>query len=137
MSLFLNSLQDIEITLHTHYTHYAASHRNSSFHFRFQKRIRKTKIKMLEKKKLATDKGNLFGVLLIDFSKAFDCLSHHILLAKLHACSLSALKLINSYLENKKQRNEIDSTYSSWWEKILFRAPQGSIVGSLLFNFSE
>ena len=92
---------------------------------------------MLEKKKLATDKGNLFGVLLIDFSKAFDCLSHHLLLAKLHACSLSALKLIHSYLENKKQRNEIDSTYSSWWEKILFRAPQGSIVGSLLFNFSE
>ena len=58
-----------------------------------------------------------------------------ILLAKLHAYefSLSALKLINSYLKNRKQRTKIDSTYSSW-EEILFGIPQGSILGPLLFN---
>ena len=58
---------------------------------------------MIEKWKSAVDKGKSFGALLTDLSKAFDCLSHDLLLAKLHAYgfSLSALKLIHSYLKNK------------------------------------
>ena len=58
---------------------------------------------MLEKWKSAVDKGKSFGALLTDLSKAFDCLSHDLLLAKLHAYgfSLSALKLIHSYLKSK------------------------------------
>ena len=58
---------------------------------------------MLEKWKSAVDKGKSFGALLTDLSKAFDCLSHDLLLAKLHAYgfSLLALKLIHSYLKNK------------------------------------
>ena len=92
-------------------------------------------LKMLEKWKSAVDRGKSFGVLLTDLSKAFDCLSHDLLLAKLHAYgfSLSALKLIHSYLKNRKQRTKIDSTYSTW-EEILFGVLQGSILGPLLFN---
>ena len=58
---------------------------------------------MLEKWKSAVDKGKSFGALLTDLSKTFDCLSHDLLLAKLHAYgfSPSALKLIHSYLKNK------------------------------------
>ena len=58
---------------------------------------------MLEKWKSAVDKGKSFGALLTDLSKAFDCLSHDLLLAKLHAYgfSLSSLKLTYSYLKNK------------------------------------
>ena len=58
---------------------------------------------MIEKWKSAVDKGKSFGALLTDLSKAFDCLSHDLLLAKLHAYgfSLSTLKLIHSYLKNK------------------------------------
>ena len=61
-------------------------------------------LKMLEKWKSAVDKEKSFGTLLKYLSKAFDCLSHDLLLAKLHACgfSLSALKLIHSYLKNKE-----------------------------------
>ena len=72
-------------------------------------------LKMLEKWKSAVDKEKSFGTLLKYLSKAFDCLSHDLLLAKLHTCgfSLSALKLIHSYLKNKKQRTIIDSTYGS------------------------
>ena len=44
-----------------------------------------------------------------------------------------ALKLIHSYLKNRKQRTKIGSTYSPW-EEILFRVPQGSTLGPLLFN---
>ena len=62
-------------------------------------------------------------------------LSHELLIAKLDAYGFekNALKLVNSYLANRKQRAKINSKHSSWSE-ILFGVPQGSILGSLLFN---
>ena len=70
-----------------------------------------------------------------DLSKAFDCLSHEFLIAKLHAYgfNLNALRLVHSYLINRKQRTTINTKYSSR-EEILFGVPQGSILGPLLFN---
>ena len=47
--------------------------------------------------------------------------------------SLSALKLIHSYLKNRKERTKIDSTFCSWKE-ILFGVPHGPILRPLLFN---
>ena len=80
---------------------------------------------MLKKWKLAVDKGKYFGALLTDLSKAFDCISHELILAKLHAYgfSLRALRLIHSYLTNRKQRTRLNGNYSSW-EEILFGVPQ-------------
>ena len=88
---------------------------------------------MLEKWKSAVDKGKSFGALLTDLSKAFDCLSHELLLTKLHAYgfSIAALRPIHSYLTNRWQRKNM--SYSSW-EEIVFRVPQGSILGPLLFK---
>ena len=90
---------------------------------------------MLEKWKRVVDNRKVFGIWLTTLSKAFDCLSHELLLAKLNAYgfSISALKLIYSYLANRKQRTKINSIFSSW-EEILFGIPQGSILGPLLFN---
>ena len=70
---------------------------------------------MLEKCKNAVDKGKCFGALQANLSKAFDCLSHKLLIAKLHAYgfNLPTLKLIQSYLSNRKQRTKINATYSS------------------------
>ena len=89
----------------------------------------------LEKWKRSIDNGKMFGALLTDLSKVFDCLDHELLIAKLNAYgfSLTALKLVHSYLSNRKQRTKINSSYSSWLE-IIFGAPQGSILGPLLFN---
>ena len=90
---------------------------------------------MLEKWKSSVDEGSSFGAFLTDLSKAFDCLSHELLIAKLHAYgfSLNASRLAHSYLTNRKQRTKINSKYSSW-EEILFGVPQGYILGALLFN---
>ena len=52
---------------------------------------------MLEKWKNAVDKGKVFSALLTDLSKAFDCLPHELIMAKLNAYgfNLPALKLNN------------------------------------------
>ena len=90
---------------------------------------------MLGTWKKSVDKGKVFGALLPDLSKAFDCLDHELLTAKLNAYgfSLPALRLINDYLSNRKQRTKIENTYSTWLD-IIFGVLQGSMLGPLLFN---
>ena len=92
-------------------------------------------LSMLEKWKSAADNKKVFDALLTDLSKAFDYLSHDLLIAKLNAYGfrMAALRLIQNYLSNRKQTTKINTEYSSW-EKILFGVPQGSILVSLLFN---
>ena len=94
-----------------------------------------TLLPMIEKWRKFLDAGGAFGALLTDLSKAFDCLPHELLIAKLHAYGVDvpSLKLLHSYLTKRKQRVTLNDTYSSWSE-ILFGVPQGSILGPLLFN---
>ena len=92
-------------------------------------------ISLIEKWKKRVDNGGAFGALLTDLSKTFDWLPRELLITKLDAYGFdkSSLKLIHSYLSNKKQRVKINDRYSSWSE-IFFGVPQGSILGPLLFN---
>ena len=89
----------------------------------------------VRKWKRSVDNSKMFGALLTDLSKAFDCLDHKLLISKLNAYGfgLTALKLVHNYLTNRKQQTKINSSYSSLLE-IIFGVPQGSILGPLLFN---
>ena len=81
------------------------------------------------------DKNGYVGTLLMDLSKAYDCLPHDLILAKLEAYGFGkkSLRLIHSYLTKRKQRVKILSSLSEFME-VIFGVPQGSILGPLLFN---
>ena len=89
----------------------------------------------METCKKSIDSGGVAGAVLTDLSKAFDCLNHELLIAKLNAYgfSRSALLFIHSYLTNRKQRVKVNGSFSTWTETLL-GVPQGSVLGPLSFN---
>ena len=69
----------------------------------------------------------------MDLSKAFDCIRHNILIAKLDSCGFfcEALTLIREYLTSEQQR--VNESFSSWRSTIC-GVPQGSVFRPLLFS---
>ena len=92
---------------------------------------------MVEKRKEALDKGGLGGILLMDLSKAFDCIKHDLLISKLAAYGFDShtLSFVFSYLNERKQRTKIHNSYNPY-AHIACGIPQGSILGLLLFNIN-
>ena len=90
---------------------------------------------MLHNWRIQLDQGRTVAAVLMDLSKAFDCINHDLLIAKMHAYGVSkqAIKLLRNYLSNRRQRVGVDETYSTWLDLIV-GVPQGSILGPLLFN---
>lgn len=82
------------------------------------------------------DKKGIAFLLLLDFSKAFDRVSHAKLLRKLSEnflFSCEAVNLIKSYLTNRKQSVFINGQYSEFID-IASGVPQGSVLGPILFS---
>ena len=89
----------------------------------------------MKKIKKTAHEGGVFGALLSDLSKAFDCIPHDLIIAKSEAYGfyIAALKLIHEYLSNRKQRVKVNDAYRLW-KDIFYGVPQGSILGPLLFD---
>ena len=85
---------------------------------------------MIEKLRKIRDNKGVFT----DLSKAFDCISHELLIAKLNAYrfDIKSLNFILAYFPNRKQKTKIGSSFSGYLN-ILFGVPQDSIFDPLLF----
>ena len=92
---------------------------------------------MLENFKKSVDDGKHFGVLLTDLSKAFNCIDHKLLIAKLfwYRGSPTVLNLVYSYLTNRTQRTKINNSFSRQ-SNTEYGVPQGSVLSPLLFNIN-
>ena len=80
------------------------------------------------------DSKEVTAVLFLDLQKAFDTVSHEILLKKLHHYGIrgNAYHLMKSYLSGRMQRTKIKNVLSDL-ALVLWGVPQGSVLGPLLF----
>ena len=92
-------------------------------------------IRLIENWKLHLDNKKFVGAVLMDLSKAFDCVPHDLLIAKLHAYGFDfeTLVLFFSYLNNRKQGVNVNNNINGFMT-LISGVPQGSILGPILFN---
>ena len=85
--------------------------------------------RLLQKWQKELDSSGIVGTILMDLSKAYDCLPHDLVIAKLEAYGLdtNSLRFIFDYLSCRRQRTKMGSACSNWSE-VLPGIPLGSIL---------
>ena len=91
--------------------------------------------RLIEEWRQGIDQNKYVGAIMMDLSKAFDCIPHDLLIAKLDAYGFDrrSCRLLFSYLKGRRQCVKINGTYSKLLT-LLAGVPQGSILGPVLFN---
>ena len=87
----------------------------------------------------AAEKKKLIAVLLLDQSAAYDLLDHSILLKKLEKYNFDqeSIRWLQSYLGGRSQSVQVEAKESPRENLEDHAAPQGSVLGGLLFIINE
>ena len=81
------------------------------------------------------DRGQQTAVCFVDMSKAFDRVSHQLLLQELHSCGITsvALEWFREYLSNRTQAVRVGNDIATTVQ-VTRGVPQGSVLGPLLYS---
>ena len=92
-------------------------------------------IRLIENCKKRLHNKKIVGTVLMNLSKAFDCIPHYLLIAKLHSYGFNkkALTFLYSCLKRRKKSVKINGR-ESFFQIFLSGVPQGFILGPILFN---
>lgn len=106
----------------------------SQYGFRSKRNTSNAVLELVDQITDAFENHQYLYTVFCDLSKAFDCVSHALLLDKLkfYGFCNDSIKLIQSYLKCRYQTVKLDNVYSQRVQ-VLHGVPQGSVLGPLLF----
>ena len=83
--------------------------------FRDRRSTEHALLRVIETIRMHIDQSAVCGLVLMDLSKAYDCVPHDLLLAKMEAYefSIDSLKLMHSYFVGRRQRVKIGTSFST------------------------
>ena len=127
----------LEKCIHRQITAYIEEQNLVPLHFGFRKKVsvEDAVLFFTESVQQEIQDGRIVHAVLLDLSKAFDSLSHEILLYKLKSLSFSfaAISSIKIFLSDRLQQVPLNGVKSDWIE-LKQGFPQGTILGPLPLN---